>query len=355
MPHVDDGQMHGYLDGECTAAERHLLERHIEDCDACRALLEEAAASKSLATQLLGELTPDVDSPEWQDMLERAGEEAPVGLSSPRAWRRDLAWAATMVLAFALGWQASRGYPPATPRVSGEARLAEPTVDEPLERMRQATKLETPLAAADELVDEAEDDGAVARSARPTERTAAPTPRSLVAPPADPAAERKRAAVRPAGAGGDPTASREIVAIDALAAEAWLGVAPLRLAGSNPVEVSVGPGGGLPDAARGRPVLRQRYVLAAGVEIYLAQQTSGSIDVDSADLDVSSTADRRQRFAPAAGEGGRAEPGVEGAVFSVHPDGERMLRWRDRRGYLVWLRGNTVEAELRRLAATLRR
>ena len=370
MPHLDDGQMHGYLDGECSASERHLLERHVEDCEACRTLLEEAAATQSLATQLLGELVPEVSTPEWQDMLERAGEVAPVAPPSQRAWRRDLAWAATLVLAFALGWQASRGFTPDTPNLVGEARLAEPVADDPPERIPQATTLVTPQPAA--AAGEVADEDAVARPARRAERAAAPTPRSVVAPPANAVAERRRAPGRrqaltasasiappPSEAestvvAGDLSASRELAAIDLLAGEDWLGAPPLQVAGNNPVGLSVGPGGGLPDASRGRPVLWQRYVLGGDVELTLAQQYIGSMGAESIDLDISDAVARQQGLAAVPREEGGAAVGLENAVFSVRPDGARMLRWRDRRGYLVWLRGNADEADLRRLAATLR-
>ena len=46
----------------------------------------------------------------------------------------------------------------------------------------------------------------------------------------------------------------------------------------------------------------------------------------------------RQLAAPRR-QGGSVRSGLGTAVFSVHPNGNHMLRWRDRRGYLVWLRG----------------
>ncbi len=437
MPHVDEGGMHAYLDGECTAAERLALEGHLHGCESCRLLIEDAAATRSLAAQLVGELAPEVEAPGWREMLDRAGQGVLPAPRSARTWRRDLAWAATLVLAFGLGWQANREFAPGASNRSAEIRLAEPTQeqaaeltegtlapptstvelvpDNRLEQSPQATKPAPSLAA---MVDEVADDIAAAQPARRAERAAAPAPLSPVARSAGGVGEGLRAAARPdeivsgevrggaaladlqkrrlaladreedrlaAGrlpapapvtasassarsrleaeaavvsrdfrAGDELTASDTLTAIDALAAEDWLGAPPLQFVGTGTVEVSVGPGGGLPDATRGRPVLRHRYVLEGGAQVTLLQQYVGSMADAAADLDVLDASEEFRQLAAPRRQGGRARSGLETAVFSVHPNGDHMLRWRDRRGYLVWLRADTDEASLRRLAATLR-
>lgn len=443
MPHVDEGGMHAYLDGECTAAERIALEDHLRGCESCRSLIEDAAATRSLAAQLVGELAPEVDAPGWHEMLDRAGQSALQAPRSPRTWRRDLAWAATLVMAFGLGWQANREFAPGASNRPREIRLAEPAQKQgaeltegtlapptsavgpaPDDRFERSSRVNEPAPSLAAVADEAADDIAAAQPARRAERAAAPEPLSAAARSVVGAEEGLRAAARPdesvsgevrggalvadlqerrlaladreedrlaagrlpappqaiasAGIARPPseaeaavavrdfrasdelasrnelTASSELAAIDALAAEDWLGAPPLQLVGTGTVDVSVGPGGGLPDAARGRPVLRYRYVLEGGAQVTLLQQYVGSMADEAADLDVvDASAEFRQLEAPRR-QGWRASSSLEDAVFSVHPDGDYMLRWQDRLGYLVWLRGDTDEASLRRLAAAVR-
>ncbi len=453
MPHVEEGQVHAYLDGECTAAERAALELHIQECVPCSILMEESAATKSLATQLVGELAPDVEAPAWQALLDRVDEgvddgpeERTVPMPRPqRAWRRQLAWAATLVLAFTLGWHSSQGFAPNRSNLTGEVRLVEPvgggpndqSAADPVASSSAAPPpVEGPAASSSSAPPSVEPRESPQRSLRaakaspvpaldeaaaqqPTARelaadgsvdddaaAAPPAPRSAVAQPAAAAAERLRrrarseevttrealvgaavaeleqdravASVRQeappappaaaaAGVAPPPTETEsallrrdfrvadKMASIDALAAEEWLGAAPLRLVGATEIDVSVGPGGGLPDAFSGRPMLRHRYVLDDGAEITLLQQHVEMVDAELADLDAEEQVAERQQLAAAGRRGVRDGSGLERAVFSVHPSGERMLRWRDRRGYLVWLRGLAEEAHLRRLAGALRR
>ncbi len=453
MPHVDEGQVHAYLDGECTAAERLALELHIRDCDPCTAILEEGATTKSLAAQLIGELAPDVEAPAWQALLGRADEDLDEGREEGReespeegradgtvplprpqgTRRRQLAWAATLVLAFTLGWQASRGFGPDTSGFTGELRPGEPVGgqagdqrdDEPVASSSPAAPAGARPAPPTSLAPKADTAPASeAEAVRVLEAKAAPGPatdelvgderaarvatappsRSVVAPLAaqtanglrrparaeeaatrealvaaavtDVEEDRLELSVRPEAPQGVAAAASnvrtpteidtaasfrefrvtgEMAAVDALAAADWLGAAPLRLEDATEMEVSVGPGGGLPDATRGRPLLRYLYVLADGAEVTLLQQRVEAADAELADLDAEQPAAQRRQLAAAPRQAGRAGSRLETAVFSVHPNGERMLRWRDPRGYLVWLRGLVDEADLRRLAGELRR
>ncbi|HJO02524.1 MAG TPA: zf-HC2 domain-containing protein [Acidobacteriota bacterium] len=430
MPHVEDSQVHAYLDGECSAAERDAIERHSGRCEPCRSLMEEAAVARSLASQLVGELPPDMEAPAWEEMLHRAGTNASSVSRSQGRWRRDLAWAATLVLAFGLGWQANRGFAPevtslsgdegsAAPSQEGIADLADsgvappasplaPAADDRLERSLQAIAPASPLPAV--TADEVPEESAAGPATRRLDPAAAPEPLSMVAPSARVAADRRRQPSRAPeeivsevisggavaeleeqqGAAGDPEEDRlvagrlqvssqaralssrypsetgsaaaiddlrisdELVVIDAAAAADWLGAPPLQLVGVGAVDVSVGPGTGLPDAARGRLMLQYRYVLESGIQVKLAQQFIGSTDEAPVGAGTSDAAvERREVVVPPRREG-NVRSTVEGVVFSVHPNGERMLRWRDRRGYLVWMHGAADEATLRRLAAALR-
>lgn len=82
-----------YVDDELRSDERAALERHLVECAACRAFLEDARKLRELARRLPARF-PDHDL--WARI---AGE------ISPR--RRPLGWplrAAAVILAFALGW-----------------------------------------------------------------------------------------------------------------------------------------------------------------------------------------------------------------------------------------------------------
>src|SRR2546425_1974226 len=58
MSHVDDGQLHAYLDGELPQAEAWRLEAHLGECPACRGRLEEQRALIARASELLALAAP---------------------------------------------------------------------------------------------------------------------------------------------------------------------------------------------------------------------------------------------------------------------------------------------------------
>ena len=92
MPHVDDGTLHAYLDGELPAAERDRCTAHLAECAACRDHLEEERALRIRARDLLTLAVPPVREP--------------VAHRRPQRWQFPLAWAATVMVAFAVGWYA---------------------------------------------------------------------------------------------------------------------------------------------------------------------------------------------------------------------------------------------------------
>lgn len=104
MSHVSDGALHAYLDGESSEAQREEIERHLADCAACRERLEEATALGEGASELLAELEPvGVRAPSWREIEERA--EARRAAPPRRSWARiGLAWAASIAIAFGVGW-----------------------------------------------------------------------------------------------------------------------------------------------------------------------------------------------------------------------------------------------------------
>ncbi len=98
MPHVDDGSLHAYLDGELAPPEAQGVEAHLAQCAGCRTRLEEERALIARAAELLARAAP----PERELPPFRPGDvEPPV-----RLWwqvRLPLAWAATVALALGIG------------------------------------------------------------------------------------------------------------------------------------------------------------------------------------------------------------------------------------------------------------
>src|SRR5437899_9415769 len=147
ISHVDDGQLHAYLDAELPQAEAWRLEAHLGECPACRGRLEEQRALIARAGELLALAAPPArDVP---PLSFRPGDTQP---PPPARWpaRLPLAWAATVVLALAAGWY-----------LRGESPIAPAPPD--------------PRAAA-----------ANAAAPRATARTAPPPPRQAPEPKTDP-------------------------------------------------------------------------------------------------------------------------------------------------------------------------
>ena len=117
--HVDEGRLHAFLDGELDEALAAEIEEHLAGCAACERVLEEAARVHAVSASLIAEASLAAGGPDWSEMLERAARDersarrADDERSPSRAWRPPgsflipaVAWAATLVLAFGLGWQA---------------------------------------------------------------------------------------------------------------------------------------------------------------------------------------------------------------------------------------------------------
>ncbi len=98
MPHVDEGTLNAYLDGELPAAERAGVEAHLEQCATCRASLEEERALLERASTLLGSVRPPERAIPPFEALRRAPRRS--------RWhvRTSFAWAASIALALGLGY-----------------------------------------------------------------------------------------------------------------------------------------------------------------------------------------------------------------------------------------------------------
>ena len=99
MLHPDDGLIEEYLDGELASPERADLETHLAGCAACRERLETSRQFLAEASHLIEDLGDPGAIP--------APVTVPVPVSAPRPRRfptRQLAWAATLVIAAGVGY-----------------------------------------------------------------------------------------------------------------------------------------------------------------------------------------------------------------------------------------------------------
>ncbi len=150
MRHVDDGALHAWLDGEMEvypADEARWIREHLAACSACAERLEDARALREEAVAILSgddvelENLPSLEELRAQARGSGAGHEPvaggggdawPVRGSRGRRRSRQLAWAASIVLAAGAGWMANALLPPGGP--SGLQYLAPPGLDAPAQR-----------------------------------------------------------------------------------------------------------------------------------------------------------------------------------------------------------------------------
>lgn len=127
MSHVEPGLIQAYIDGALDEAQAQTLESHVAGCDSCARLFEDEAEVHAAAAAIMADAV-DAEVPEWDALVERAGAPAAPKLghepAAAFAWRPALAWAATLVMAFAVGWGASRGFLDGEPGVAVERRLS---------------------------------------------------------------------------------------------------------------------------------------------------------------------------------------------------------------------------------------
>ena len=103
MPHVDEGTLHAYLDGELPSAERKTLETHLAECASCRTQLAEERVLLERASALL-EATRPVERP--VPPFEQLRPPPPARALKRSVWRvrTPVAWAASIALALGLGY-----------------------------------------------------------------------------------------------------------------------------------------------------------------------------------------------------------------------------------------------------------
>jgi anti-sigma factor RsiW len=181
MPHINDPLLQAYIDGFCNDERVAEIESHVEACDDCRGRLESARGAARRASELLGSLDPGpVHAPAFAELEARAaarrqsdGDEVGGGgrIETPGArprvtsvvplWRRPaLAWVATLVVAFGLGWlsraptqlSTDSNAPASASRDAFESRVAVAEREEAGEvAAREGFEAEDELAAVDDL------------------------------------------------------------------------------------------------------------------------------------------------------------------------------------------------------------
>ncbi len=189
MQHIKDPLLEAYIDGFCNEERINEVEAHVDACDDCRERLESARAAAQRASALLGTLDPGpVHAPSFEELQARAAARvenesvdtaAPVGAGisagtddrrpvAPAAvieksapvvplWRRPaMAWAATLVIAFGLGWL-SRPPIAIAPESSSPAMSSADGLETEASAMEQDAAQEVGLREGFELGDQIDD------------------------------------------------------------------------------------------------------------------------------------------------------------------------------------------------------
>jgi len=109
MPHVSDGEIHGYLDGALDAFgadDASRIRSHLDRCDDCAVRLEQARDLRDRAEAILTGSDPaPVVAPPFEEIRRRAAADgARPQTGSRRLPPTSLAWAASVALALGTGW-----------------------------------------------------------------------------------------------------------------------------------------------------------------------------------------------------------------------------------------------------------
>ncbi|HRP07692.1 MAG TPA: zf-HC2 domain-containing protein [Gemmatimonadales bacterium] len=94
-PHLDDGLIHELVDGEVDSSQLGAIQGHLSECASCRARLDDARDAAGFADSLLEMLDPEEAADDPQVI--------PLPARKPH-WSRNLAWAASLILAAGLGY-----------------------------------------------------------------------------------------------------------------------------------------------------------------------------------------------------------------------------------------------------------
>ncbi|MCZ6857998.1 MAG: hypothetical protein O7F70_08370, partial [Gemmatimonadetes bacterium] len=164
MSHVDEGQIHAYLDRQLEFAEaeaRGRFETHVSECTECAALVEQERSFHGRAAAVLQQGEPElVEAPAFDDIVARATNRSKSASVKKLNRTRSLAWAASIVVAVTVGWYARFSVSGPSPNEQALQKLQEP----------QATlaQNEVPEAEAAADADEARTGAAGAAQPAPT-------------------------------------------------------------------------------------------------------------------------------------------------------------------------------------------
>ena len=124
MRHVNEGEIHAYLDGalDLVAGEdATAIREHLSTCGDCARRLEEERGIREAAGEILQETDPiEIPLPPLEELRERAlappafgqeDESAPSPYARWNAWQIPLTWAATVILALGIGWRVGVQFP----------------------------------------------------------------------------------------------------------------------------------------------------------------------------------------------------------------------------------------------------
>jgi hypothetical protein len=114
MSHLDEGTLHALLDGEIPSEELTPVLAHLESCADCRAKLDEARGLTAVAVTLVESLGDGAPRPA-ERRAHGPSAVIPLPVRSRIPFYRQLAWAATVVIAAGLGYSVREQTPvPAT-------------------------------------------------------------------------------------------------------------------------------------------------------------------------------------------------------------------------------------------------
>jgi hypothetical protein len=113
MSHIDEGELHAYLDGaldEYPAGDAVRIREHLDSCAECAERLELERAIRMEAHAILGLAAPEVELPSFEELRAYVERTRPKGRAiSVYAYRMRLA--ASVVLALGTGWMLRGGLP----------------------------------------------------------------------------------------------------------------------------------------------------------------------------------------------------------------------------------------------------
>ncbi len=170
MSHVDEGKIHTYLDRQLEFAEpaaREALEAHVAECADCAALLDDARTLHAEATAVLRMSEPITQDPPPFEVVTARTEGGAARRTTTVARVRTLAWAASIMLAVAVGWYARPSFTNRTREVGG------PTADVELRPVASELQVDSATEAAAAR-------GAVTSDTPETQPTVAPLDRRVL-------------------------------------------------------------------------------------------------------------------------------------------------------------------------------